>query len=94
MKSQVTVNFLPDDFAVIEEIASKERRKPADVIRNLIEDIANGTLKIPQETKVKVKKHGTTVRMDEALRSKVDAMKEREEKSLDKIVHLVVQSLR
>ena len=94
MKTQLTINLQPDDLSTVQALALTERRKPMDVVRNLLEDIVEGrvTLEIPEERKEKVSV--TSVRMDAEFKEKLRKFKEDTGLSVDKALHLALAKLR
>ena len=93
MNNQITLNLLPEDFSEIKRMAKLQRRKPAEVIRNLLEDIVEGAVEIRVDPDVKIKRHGLTVRVDDSLRTRIDELTTRHGKSIDKIVHIAVEAV-
>ena len=86
---QITLTISLHDFTVIQSIAVAERRTTTDVIRNLLEDIAENRIEIePEEPK---EKHATAVRVSEALKEKVGVFQKRTGLSIDKAIHIALE---
>ena len=89
---QFTLRISEEDLKVITSIAESERRRQTDVIRNLLEDLADDKVEIEQpDTGKKVM---TAVRVTEQFKAKIETMKERRGLSVERALHLVVQSIR
>jgi len=89
---QIPVRISEEDLKVITSIAESERRRQTDVIRNLLEDLADDKIEIEQpDTSRKVI---TNVRVTEQFKAKIENMKERRGISVERALHLVVQSIR
>ncbi|SBT06752.1 hypothetical protein ACCAA_350124 [Candidatus Accumulibacter aalborgensis] len=80
------------DFEIIEAIAKEERRRPSDVIRNVIEDVVEGKIHI--EPKEEPDNKRTNVRVDGYTIKKVNAFKKATGMTLDQILHLALMNLR
>lgn len=89
---QIPVRISEEDLKVITSIAESERRRQTDVIRNLLEDLADNKIAIEQpDTGKKVM---TAVRVTEQFKAKIEAMKERRGLSVERALHLAIQSIR
>ena len=89
---QLTVRISEEDLKVINSIAESDRRRKTDVIRNMLEDLADDKLEIEQpDTGRKVM---TAIRVTEQYKAKIENMKERRGISVERALHLVVQSIR
>ena len=89
---QLTVRISEEDLKVINSIAESDRRRKTDVIRNLLEDLADDKIAIEQaDTGKKVM---TAIRVTEQFKAKIESMKERRGISVERAMHLIVQSIR
>ena len=92
--SQISVNPTSNDLTVIQEIATAERRKGTDVIRNILEDVLDGKITIEVPEDYKAKRQPTAVRVAEDFKERFDSFKDEKNLSADKILHLAVQSMK
>jgi len=89
---QIPVRISEEDLKVITSLATSERRRQTDVIKNLLEDLADDKIEIEQpDTSRKVT---TAIRVTEQFKAKIENMKERRGISVERALHLIIQSIR
>ena len=88
----IPVRMTREDRAIWEELAKVDRRRATDVIRNMLEDLVEGTIEIeaPEKDEYVV----FNVRATEGLKAKVDEYKARSKVSIEKAAHLALEKLK
>lgn len=95
LESHISMNLRPCDITTVKEISVDERRKVADVLRNMLEDIISGDIKLELEPDLEGGRKSTVVRVDPTFREKFDAYKKSiGVKSTDKIVEQALKVIR
>ena len=94
MKAQIPLALLPNDFTTIQAMAVAERRKPTEVMRNLLEDVMDGKVDLSEPAPKKESRHATAIRVDEAFKVRFDKFKEDHGLSAEKVLHLALAKLR
>ena len=92
-KSPIPLNIEINDYATIQNLAASDRRKVSDIMRNLLEDVADGKVSLQLPEAVKIERHQTAVRVDDRLRAKIDDLKARTGLSVDRIMHLAIRAI-
>lgn len=90
----VSLNLRPDDIATIVQVAEDDRRTVTSVLRNMLEDIVDGTIPIAVKGEPKVKRKTALVRVEPAFKARFEAFKEATNLSADKIVEQALKVIR
>lgn len=92
MTKTLAVHLLSEDFETFNREATRDRRKVADVIRNVLEDMADGKITVYPHPKQKPREN-TTIRVSEDLLKKIEELKERANMSTDKLLQMYARQI-
>ena len=78
-KNLIPMPLNPRDYDKVARLATAQRRRPTDILKNLLLDLDSGVIPLPAPPPIeeKPKRHSMCVRADDVLKSKADALKER-----------------
>jgi hypothetical protein len=93
LDAQISVNPTQDDLTDINEIALTERRKPTEVIRNILEDVVAGRIPLEVVGDAKSPRKTTGVKVDAEFKTRLEEFKAATHLSTDKILHLALKNL-
>lgn len=91
---QIGINLQPHDVATIDEFSVEERKKPVDVIRNLLEDVMDKKVPLTPPEPVKKVRKTMTVRVTQTFDERLRKYKDEVGLSADKIVEQALITLR